>query len=212
MYSGITRGTRKVVARRAVDERVDLVIDLGADLSAGLELGASVSIDGVCLTVAGLDGSQALFQVIPETLERTTLGDLRVESSVSVERSYRVGDELGGHEVAGHITGTGRIAAVESGGGRHDLRVAVPREWMKYIFPKGFIAVDGSSLTVGATDPEGAFALHLIPETLRLTNFGRKVVGDRVNIELDWRTVAIVDSVERVLELRRAAFPDELPR
>jgi riboflavin synthase len=105
MYSGITRGTRKVVARRAVDERVDLVIDLGADLSAGLELGASVSIDGVCLTVAGLDGSQALFQVIPETLERTTLGDLRVESSVSVERSYRVGDELGGHEVAGTICG-----------------------------------------------------------------------------------------------------------
>jgi riboflavin synthase len=207
MYSGITRGTRKVIARRAVEERVDLVVDLGAELGAGLSLGASVALDGVCLTVAGLDGSEVLFQVIPETLERTTLGALEVGSSVSVERSYRVGDELGGHEVAGHVSGTGRIDAVESGGGRHDLRVSVPREWMKYIFPKGFIAVDGSSLTVGTTYAEGAFDLHLIPETLRLTNLGRKVKGDRVNIELDWRTVAIVDSVERVLELRQAASP-----
>jgi riboflavin synthase len=205
MYSGITRGTRNVVEMRRVDGRVDLVVDLGADLTIGLEMGASVAIDGVCLTVAGLEGSAVLFQAIPETLARTTLGTLDVGSSVSVERSCRVGDEIGGHEVAGHVTGMGRIAAVESGGGRHDLRVDVPREWMKYIFPKGFIAVDGSSLTVGATYPEGAFDLHLIPETLRLTNLGRKRVGDRVNIELDWRTVAIVDSVERVLEQRQAA-------
>jgi riboflavin synthase len=208
MYTGITRGTRKVVARRAVDARVDLVIDLGADLSVGLELGASVAIDGVCLTVAGLEGTRATFQAIAETLQRTTVGALDVGSSVSVERSYRVGDELGGHEIAGHVTGTGRIEAVEKGGGQHDLRVAVPQEWMKYIFPKGFIAVDGSSLTVGRTYPEGAFDLHLIPETLRLTNLGHKAVGDRVNIELDWRTVAIVDSVERVLEQRRAASAD----
>jgi riboflavin synthase len=211
MYSGITRGTRKVIVKRAVDGRVDLVIDLGTDLSAGLELGASVAIDGVCLTVAGLDGTRATFQVIVETLERTTLGTLEVGSTVSVERSYRVGDELGGHEIAGHVTGTGRVDAVESGAGRHDLRVAVPQEWMKYIFPKGFIAVDGSSLTVGRTYAEGAFDLHLIPETLRLTNLGQKLVGDRVNIELDWRTVAIVDTVERVLEQRRAASTDEGP-
>jgi riboflavin synthase len=204
MYSGITRGTRNVVQKRAVEGRVELLVDLGADLTSGLEIGASVAIDGVCLTVAGLDGSAVLFQAIPETLARTTLGLLEVGSSVSVERSCRVGDEIGGHEVAGHVTGMGRIAAVEKGAGRHDLRVEVPREWMKYILPKGFIAVDGSSLTVGTTYPEGAFELHLIPETLRLTNLGRKVIGDRVNIELDWRTVAIVDSVERVLAQREA--------
>jgi riboflavin synthase len=158
----------------------------------------------VCLTVAGIDGTRALFQVVAETLERTTLGALEVGSVVSVERSYRVGDELGGHELAGHIIGTGCITEVRREGGRHDLRVGVPREWMKYIFPKGFIAVDGSSLTVGDTDPAGSFALHLIPETLRLTKFGSKGVGDRVNIELDARTVAIVDTVERVLEQRRS--------
>jgi riboflavin synthase len=206
MYSGITRGTRTVVEKRAVDGVVDLVIDLGADLATGLEIGASVAIDGVCLTAAGLEGTRALFQAIPETLARTTLGLLETGSSVSVERSCRVGDEIGGHEVAGHVTGMGRIDAVASGGGRHDLRISVPREWMKYIFPKGFIAIDGSSLTVGSTYPEGAFELHLIPETLRLTNLGRKRVGDRVNVELDWRTVAIVDSVERILAQRQAAM------
>lgn len=203
MYSGITRGTRRVVEKRSFEGRIDLVVELEKDLSVHLELGASVACDGVCLTVAGIDGTRALFQVVAETLERTTLGELEVGSVVSVERSYRVGDELGGHELAGHVIGTGSISEVRREGGRHDLRVSVPREWMKYIFPKGFIAVDGSSLTVGDTDPAGSFALHLIPETLRLTKFGSKGVGDRVNIELDARTVAIVDTVERVLEQRR---------
>jgi riboflavin synthase len=203
MYAGITRGTHRIVEKRSFEGRIDLVVELEKDLSVNLELGASVACDGVCLTVAGIDGTRALFQVVAETLERTTLGDLEVGSVVSVERSYRVGDELGGHELAGHVIGTGSISEVRREGGRHDLRVSVPREWMKYIFPKGFIAVDGSSLTVGDTDPAGSFALHLIPETLRLTKFGSKGVGDRVNIELDARTVAIVDTVERVLEQRR---------
>jgi riboflavin synthase len=204
MFSGITRGTRQVVEKRSVDGRLDVVIELGPELGAGLELGASVSVDGVCLTAAAVDGPRVLFQVVPETLERTTLGTLVVGSSVSVERSYRVGDEIGGHEVSGHIAGTGSIAAVHHDGGRYDLRIAVPMDWMKYILPKGFIAVDGSSLTVGDTYADGAFDLHLIPETLRLTNLGKKVVGDSVNIELDARTVAIVDTVERVLEQRLA--------
>lgn len=207
MFTGITRGTRPVVERRSFEGHVDVVVDLGSELGERLELGASVALDGVCLTVAGLDGPRVLFQIIPETLERSTLGALGVGSVVSVERSYRVGDEIGGHEVAGHVTGTGRIAAIEREGGRFDLRVSVPRDWMKYIFPKGFIAVDGSSLTVGNTYPEGAFDLHLIPETLRLTKFGARAVGDLVNVELDARTVAIVESVERVLEQRQAALP-----
>lgn len=202
MFSGITRGTRPVVERRSLEGRLDVVIDLGPELSLGLEIGASVSIDGTCLTAAALDGSKVLFQIIPETLERTTLGDLQVGSLVSVERSYRVGDEIGGHEVSGHVTGTGRIAAIQRDGGRHTLRVAVPATWSKYIVPKGFIAIDGSSLTVGETHEDGSFDLHLIPETLRLTNLGRKAVGDRVNVELDARTVAIVDTVERVLARR----------
>lgn len=199
MFSGITRGTRPVVEKRNIDARMDILVDLGEELSQRLELGASVSIDGVCLTVAAIDGTRALFQIIPETLDRTTLGALDVGDRVSVERSARIGDELGGHEVSGHITGTGTIQHVHSAAGRHDLSISVSAEWMKYILPKGFIAVDGSSLTIGATDPSGRFDLHLIPETLRLTNLGHKRPGDRVNIELDPRTVAIVETVERVL-------------
>ena len=113
--------------------------------------------------------------------------------------------------MAGHVLGTGRIEAVLREGNICDLRVGVPRPWMRYIFEKGFVAVDGSSLTVGKTDPNGAFDLHLIPETLRLTNLGERVVGDRVNIELDPRTVAIVDTVERILEERRQAEAGEQP-
>lgn len=188
----------------AFEGRTDLVVDLGPDLSRDLELGASVALDGVCLTVAALDGTRAMFQVIAETLEKTTLSALSVGGRVNVERSLRIGDELGGHEVSGHVIGTGRITAVTRAGGRHDVRVSVPKEWMKYIFRKGFIAVDGSSLTVGETHPEGELDLHLIPETLRLTKLGEKSVGERVNIELDWRTIAIVDSVERVLAARLA--------
>jgi riboflavin synthase len=202
MYTGITRGTFPVVRLERAAERLDLWVELNEELARGLVPGASVAIDGVCLTAVTVEGQQVLFQAVPETLQLTTLGSLALGARVSVERSYRVGDELGGHEIAGHVLGTGTVREVVEHGGSRDLRIEVPSEWMKFIFPKGFIAVDGSSLTVGQTDARGSFWLHLIPETLRLTNFGHKRPGDRVNIELDARTVAIVGSVERILAER----------
>jgi riboflavin synthase len=182
--------------------RIDLVVELNDELSQGLTPGASVSIDGVCLTAVAIDRHRVSFQAVEETLRLTTLGGLRSGDRVSVERSLRAGDEIGGHELAGHVSGTGTITESIPRGDGLDLRVTVPSDWMKFILPKGFIAVDGSSLTVGETDASGWFWLHLIPETLRLTNFGRKRVGERVNIELDARTVAIVSTVERVLAER----------
>jgi riboflavin synthase len=124
---------------------------------------------------------------------------------VSVERSFRAGDELGGHEVSGHVTGTGTVSARRFVGEQLDLTIAVPAAWMKYILHKGFIALDGSSLTVGDTHAQGSFDVHLIPETLRVTNFAHRQLGARVNVELDPRTVAIVDTVERVLKERGLA-------
>lgn len=204
MYTGITRGTRKVVAKTIADAAADIVVDLGIEFAEGLQVGASVAVDGVCLTVARIDGTDVLFQASKHTLERTTLGTLKAGSRVGIERSYRIGDEMGGHELSGHVTGVGRIVALHRPApDQLDVRVMVPKKWMKYIFEKGFIAVDGSSLTVGATHPEGEFDLHLIPETLRLTNWARREIGDQVNVELDWRTVAIVESVERVLAEQR---------
>lgn len=202
MYTGITRGTFRVLEVVQGPSRIDLVVELNDELSQGLIPGASVSVDGVCLTAVSIDHHRVSFQAVEETLRLTTLGSLQSGDQVSVERSLRAGDEIGGHELAGHVSGTGTIAESIPRGDGLDLRVAVPPEWMKFILPKGFLAVDGSSLTVGETNPSGWFWLHLIPETLRLTKFARKRVGDRVNIELDARTVAIVSTVERVLAER----------
>lgn len=199
MYTGITRGTFPVVKVERAPSLLSYSVELDPELVQGLVPGASVSIDGVCQTVVTVSGRVVRFDAIAETLDRTTLGELTEGARVSVERSYRIGDELGGHELAGHVIGTGTVEEVREAGGTRSLRIAVPAALMKYILHKGFIAVDGSSLTVGDTFARGAFELHLIPETLRLTNLGKKRVGDRVNLELDARTVAIVDTVERVL-------------
>jgi riboflavin synthase len=201
MYTGITQGTCPVTAVDYGLTNLSLEIELGA-LSEGLEIGASVSIDGVCQTVVGIDGGRVRFEVIRESLERSTLDELAVGRRVSVERSARIGDEIGGHEIAGHVSGTGRVRAVERDGTECALAIEVPRAWRKWILEKGFIAVDGSSLTIGRVidSEEGCcFRVHLIPETMRRTGLGRKRVGDRVNIELDARTVAIVETVERSL-------------
>ena len=202
MYTGITRGTFPVTRVEREPDLLRFEVDLGAELAQGLQTGASVSIDGVCHTVVKLQSSRVTFESIAETLSLTTMGELETHQRVSVERSYRVGDEIGGHELAGHVMGTGAIVERLDDNNVCDLRIEVPAAWMKYILPKGFIGVDGSSLTVGETRKQGSFDLHLIPETLRLTNLGDKQVGARVNIELDARTVAIVDTVERVLAER----------
>lgn len=202
MFSGITRGLFPVVAVEPRAGVTRFTVALDAAHCRDVQRGASVAIDGVCCTVIEQVGEHLSFEAIAETLSLTTLGALHQGRLVSVERSYRVGDELGGHEVSGHVTGTGTVSARSFVGEQVDLTIAVPAVWMKYILPKGFIALDGSSLTVGETRAEGSFDVHLIPETLRVTNFAHKQVGAHVNVELDARTVAIVDTVERVLAQR----------
>ncbi len=202
MYTGITRGTYPVVA---VDAREDLTtyqVELNEKLVEALELGASVSVDGVCQSAVAINGALVTFDAIRETLELTTLDTLEVGRLVSIERSARYGDEVGGHEMAGHIIGVGEIVASRKEGDDVSLEVKVPADWMRFILHKGFIGIDGCSLTVGRTSSEGRFSLHLIPETLRLTNLGQKDPGSRVNIELDPKTVAIVETVERVMAER----------
>lgn len=204
MFTGIVSGTAEIVETTKVGGRLDVWIALSG-LTEGLQVGASVAVDGACLTVAEVRGERVLFQVIEETLNRTTLERLAVGTLVNVERSYRIGDELGGHEVSGHVIGRGTIRRYDVRAGETAVEIAVPAQWMKYILTKGFIAVDGASLTVGETSAAGSFWLHLIPETLTRTTLGKREVGDAVNIELDARTVAIVDTVERVLLARGLA-------
>jgi riboflavin synthase len=199
MYSGITRGLFEVVYVEKKPGLIIYTVKLTAELIDNLTIGASVAIDGVCQTVVTIDDNKVTFNAMQETLNKTTLADLYEGRRVSVERSLRYGDEIGGHEVAGHVLGTAKISQIKQTENNLMLLICCPKEWMKYILPKGFIAVDGSSLTVGNVDSVGTFALHLIPETLRLTNFGNKEVGDLANIELDHKTQTIVDTVEKVL-------------
>ena len=195
MYTGIVAGTCRVLAVEDGEEVCSFVVDLGGH-DDGLEIGASVALDGVCMTVVAIDGSQIRFDAIPETLERTTLSGLEEGGWVNVERSLRVGDELGGHILSGHVMTTAGILAKTERGEGIDLMVENPVAVRPYILEKGFIAVDGMSLTIGEVSDRG-FALHIIPETLRVTTIGDKGVGEKVNIEADSRTQAVVEAVMR---------------
>ena len=195
MYTGIVAGTAPVVAIEVKEGARKLTIDLGGYLE-GLEVGASVAIDGVCMTVGSIDGRDVVFDAIDETLERTTLGQVLEGGVVNVERSLKVGDELGGHILSGHVITTARITDRKSRGEGVDIRVENPERVRPFVMEKGFIAIDGMSLTIGEVSDD-TFALHIIPETMRVTTIGQKEVGSMVNIEIDSRTQAIVETMMR---------------
>ncbi len=199
MYTGITQGLFPVSRVDKKPGRIDYSVTFTPTWLQGLQIGNSVNIDGVCQTVTAIENLQVSFTAIAETLQLTTLNELYIGRKISAERSLRYGDEMGGHEIAGHVTGTATVENIHNTPNNLSLTLRCAPEWMKCILPKGFIAVDGSSLTVGNTDPAGYFDIHLIPETLRLTHFGNKQNGDRVNIELDRLTQVIVTTVERHL-------------
>ena len=144
----------------------------------------SIAIDGVCLTATAIDGDALAFDVIPETLERSTLGTLRAGDTVNLEYSLRVGDRMGGHFVYGHVDATGAVLARAPEGQGVRVRIERPTSLATMLVEKAFVAVDGASLTIAATG-DGWFELALIPETLARTTLGRRNVGDRVNLEVD---------------------------
>lgn len=169
-------------------------------LREGLEMGASVAVDGVCLTVSSLQGEQVGFDVMQQTLDVTTLAGVGVGKRYNIERSARMGDEIGGHPISGHIDCTTSVVAITEPENNRFVDFAIPKALSKYIFPKGFIAVNGCSLTVAEVDTtRNTFRVCFIPETLRITTHGDKQPGDLVNIEIDRQTQAIVDTVERYL-------------
>ena len=193
MFTGIVAASCEVVATEQGKEVRSIVVDL-SDYDDDLEIGASVAIDGVCMTVVSSIDGHVRFEAIPETLERTTVGLLKQGSRVNIERSLRMGDELGGHILSGHIMSTARILQRTQKGEGIDLLIEHQADTKPYILEKGYIAVDGMSLTVGEVQSEG-FNLHIIPETLRITTIGAKTEGDLVNIEVDSRTQAVVDTI-----------------
>ncbi|TRW49865.1 riboflavin synthase subunit alpha [Aliidiomarina halalkaliphila] len=183
-----------------------LELRVGREHLRGIETGASIAVNGCCLTVTSFDlepsndsdGSLVRFDIIDETLRLTNLGELELDDSVNFERSLTMGKELGGHIVSGHIHTTATLKERIDSANNCRMYFEIAPKWLDYILAKGFIAVDGASLTVGDVTASG-FWLHLIPETLAITILGDKRPGQRVNIEADQQTMTIVETVRRVL-------------
>jgi len=200
MFTGIVQGVARVAQLSDRSGLRSFRLELPAGIADSLAVGASVAVDGVCLTVTALHGKGAAgFDVMQQSLALTTLGSLVVGGRVNVERAARDGAEIGGHLLSGHVDLTARLAEVRRPENNHVLRLAVPAPWMRYIFAKGYIAVNGASLTVAEAErvPSGAgwFEVWLIPETLRMTTFADKQVGDLLNIEIERSTQVMVDTV-----------------
>lgn len=206
MYTGIVHGAYPL---SGLTEELGLrrfVMALPEVLRDGLEIGASVGLNGVCMTVTHIENDRVHFDAMQETLSLTTLGQLAVGDLVNVERSAKQGAEIGGHLISGHVDGRAVVTAVERSENNLTLFFQLPKTLVKYVFRKGFIGLHGCSLTVASMDSSrGVFSVCLIPETLRSTNLGALSVGAEVNIEVDRQTQVIVDTVERVLAEREAA-------
>lgn len=197
MFSGITQGlfeVKSIVRHKGLLHYTVILNERGVK---DLNVGASLSIDGVCQTVVAKQGVEVSFDAMQETLAKTTLNELFDGRKVSVERSIRYGDEIGGHELSGHVFETATIIDKKITENNVALTIQCSEACFAFIQPKGYIAVDGSSLTIGLTNKkQPSFEVYLIPETLRLTNFSNKKVGDKVNIEPDMKTKVLIETIQ----------------
>jgi riboflavin synthase len=183
MFTGIVTDIGRVRAVRETNRDRRFEISTAFDLST-LDIGASVSHAGCCLTIVEKGDGWFAVEVSGETLDRTTLDNWTEGRRVNLERAARVGDELGGHIVSGHVDGVGEVISVESEGGSHRVRIRVPRPLHRFIAPKGSITVEGVSLTVNEVEDD-VFGVNLIPHTWDVTTLGELKVRSRVNLEID---------------------------
>lgn len=202
MFTGIVQGIAPIYS---ITEKANFrtqVVKLPIEMRKGLEIGASVANNGVCLTVTEIHDDLVSFDLMQETLRITNLGTLKVGDFVNIERAMQMGTEIGGHILSGHVYCTATISDIIASENNRQIWFELPNnDVMKYILTKGFVAVDGISLTIGEVKGN-RFCVNLIPETLQRTLMGQRKVGDVVNIEIDPQTQAIVDTVENYLKAR----------
>ncbi|WP_448249890.1 riboflavin synthase subunit alpha [Thalassotalea agariperforans] len=202
MFTGIVQTQACVLSAQCENNLTKLKISLPIPYIEQLTIGASVAVNGVCLTAvdfAEIDNNSAYisFDIIDKTLRVTNLRQIKQGDKLNVERSLKIGDEIGGHIVSGHIHCQAELMDIQKNAENCQLTLQCADQWMKYILAKGFITINGTSLTVGAISGD-TFNVHLIPETLKITNLGQLSLGDKLNIELDQQTVTIVDTIERM--------------
>ena len=202
MFTGIVQSKAQVFTLNIQNNLMELTISCDPIFIESLVIGASVAINGVCLTAVEfgelkIGHAFIKFDVIDETLAVTNLGVLELGSFVNLERSLKAGDEIGGHMVSGHIHCQAFVSHIVKMPENCAITFEVNKKWQEYLFSKGFVAINGCSLTLGnVTDNQ--FTVHFIPETLSRTNIGLLTLGDNVNIEFDQQTVTIVETVKKL--------------
>ncbi|WP_028671653.1 riboflavin synthase [Saccharospirillum impatiens] len=201
MFTGIVQAVAKIVEVTDKNGIRTFIIDFPEGFCRNLEIGASVAIDGVCLTVTEiLSGVRVKFNVMLQSLLITTLSKYDAEQLVNAERAAKDGAEIGGHPLSGHVDFNASVVDINRIEDNYCMRLALPYEWKRYVFPKGYIALNGASLTVSAVNKqEEWFEVWLIPETRRMTVFESKAVGDFINIEIERGTQVVVDTVRDTL-------------
>ena len=198
MFTGIVQGQGQIKSIVEGKNQRSFVITLPPAMSHHVSIGASIAINGTCLTVTSQNDNHFSFDVIGQTLKLTNLGLLQRGDWINAERSLKYGDEIGGHILSGHVSAAVAISQIDQLDKNTSIWFELPHAHKKYVLPQGFISLNGCSLTVSSVS-ESAFCVCLIPETLRTTGFGKAIVGDQVNMEIDHQTQTIVATVERVL-------------
>ena len=199
VFTGIVEGTGTVSNVTTSENLTKISVNMPSKFSEGIKIGASVCVDGVCLTVSSINIDELSFDIIIETLNVTTFSNVKTGDIVNVERSMKLRDEIGGHILSGHVSTTSTISKLENPENNHIVTFSTDLETIKYIFPKGYIALNGVSLTVGEVEKSNqTFNVYLIPETLRLTNLGEKIVGDKINLEIETQTRNMVDTISEM--------------
>ena len=202
MFTGIVSGKGHVQKIIKSKDYVSLIIKAPKGFSKNLTKGASVSVNGVCLTVKKGKTDILEFDVIEETLQKTNLKDISKSSKVNLERSMTARTEIGGHLVSGHIHGTGEVLKVINRQATKDLQIKIPTSLREYFFYKGYVALNGCSLTIGEV-LKTSFYIHLIPETVSVTTFKDIKKGDLINIEIEQAKINTVETVKRVMSERK---------
>ncbi|WP_438392044.1 riboflavin synthase subunit alpha [Caballeronia sp. DA-9] len=202
MFTGIVHGTASLSEISDYQGLRTFTIEFSSGFCRDLVVGASVCVDGVCLTVTEIVSTDvARFDVILQSLSITALGGYGVGATVNVERAAKDGTEIGGHPISGHIDFSAPIIAVQASENNRLLRIGIPPQFRKYVFAKGYIAINGASLTVSEVNRnEGWFEVWLIPETRRVTVFEQKQAGNILNMEIERGTQVMVDTVREAVE------------
>jgi len=201
MYTGIVQAMLPITSLERKTGLMTFGIKLPPELLLDLQTGASVAVNGTCFTVTRIIEDEVYFDAIAATLEISNISELEAGSLVNIERSAHAGAEVGGHILSGHVIDVATVSKIVDSENNRKMTLTGRQPWMKYVFDKGFLALNGASLTIANVTGD-QFSINLIPETLQRTNFALMKVGDSINVELDQQTQVIVDTVERVMAER----------